>query len=134
MKLYGLAIALIPEQNGEVLKLFCTPIAVDSDNIGEIKVLDELAFISKINNHDTSDVIKNFERVVSVLGDLVEKQKAACRDNNINYRPVSLFVGQDGRKPIDLDQIYLHLTGKPLKPHILLREFEDGIGLNRAQL
>jgi len=125
MKLYGMPVAIIPNKdNPHLFDITCNPIYVSDKNLKTFKVLDggedeegkrpKLNYTATFDPNDTEDMLKNFVRLVDTLDKVVALQTQSCANNHVKYRPVAVEMGEDARKPLNLNALYMQVFGKRL--------------------
>lgn len=111
MKLYGLAIAVVPKKDDpSTMAVTCTAIAVDNADLKAIETVEHHSFKTEFCMADTAALMECFTRLVDTLNAVVEIQKTSLGKRE--YRKVALHIGEDSRNPTDLDAIYYNLFGE----------------------
>jgi len=122
MKLYGIAIAAVPQNGNEhLIHLTCTPIAVSDDNPKAFETLDNFVFKTKFDSTNTEQIADSFIKVSKLIDKVIKLQKASLK--TLPYRPVALEIGEDRRRPVNGEALYVHLFGK--RAHRPLETEED---------
>lgn len=110
MELYGIAVAILPINEGALTRrVTVTPIAVSSENRQEFQELHDLEFKAEISS--VNDLAQCFTKITNTVDKLVQRQKDSCNDAGVDYRPVSLIVGDAEFAPTDRDGVYEALFG-----------------------
>lgn len=115
MKLYGLAIAVVPKKDSpEIMGVTCTAIAVDDSDLKKIESIDEHTFDDEFGLMDTSKLMDCFVRLVNALDGVVKLQTQSLGSKN--FRKVAVDIGEDSRNPININAIYYQLFGERFSP------------------
>lgn len=126
MKLYGIAIAIVPDkQNPQVMSVVCNPLSVSSENQEGFEVLNDLKFKMNFDSTKPKEFIDCFIKTVGVIDDVVQLQKQSCSQNGVEYRPVALRVGQDSRNPVNVNALYMRFFGERFSPPKTDQEIEE---------
>jgi len=115
MKLYGIAIAAIPQKNNvHVIDLTCTPIVVSDDHPEKFEILDALAFKKTVDSRHVKEVVDCFVKTTETIGAVVKLQHESLAAHHLEYRPVALDIGIANARPINIEMLYANLFGARL--------------------
>lgn len=115
MKLYGLAIAVVPKKaNPEIMGVTCTAVAVDDSDLKKIETIDEHTFDDEFGLLDTPQLMDCFVKLVNALDGVVKLQTQSL-GSKIS-RKVAVDIGEDSRNPININAIYYQLFGERFSP------------------
>lgn len=144
-KLYGVAIGVIPKNTSHAypsrkkmddygsFTVYCTPIAVTNGHRQHFEILDDYRFKAIIDLKDADQQRACFIKIVNTLEKVTALQRESCAKMNVDFRPVSLVVGDDSSKPVDgnsvQDTVFYHLFGDLFA---LKRKYEDAVSSGRS--
>ena len=116
LKLYGIAIGAAPsKENRFLIKGTCTPIAVSTHDFDNFEILRSHCLDFQFDYRDIHQIMDCFAHIAEKIDYVVSQQEKELADRGLPYTKISLYVGQDGRRPIKylaFGELYTSLFGK----------------------